>query len=312
MLALMYLTRTNGAFAALAAFGLAASSQTAQASDNETVVLAPLTPWNLDMGANSCRIARHLGSEDKPTIFYMEQWRPSGEATWMVAGGPFSKFRRFRQTRFAFGPDGDSGEFESAKWTFGEYGEALRYSSSVVMRDPAQQVQGADGPLLPRTNGLPRLDSSGADGISRLMISQKGQPEVQVELGNLKAPLEALNGCMANLVEHWGFNLEEQHTIATPPQVSNFDEVAEKINETFKDGLIPVGARADFTLRLTVSRAGALSYCELLNQTLADDFQVHRHPCRIFERFAKLEPALNDAGEPVESFRVLSIIYGSY
>lgn len=309
MLALMYLKRTNGVFAALAAFSLAASSQTAQANDNEAIVLAPLSPWNLDMGANSCRIARHVGSEDKPTIFYMEQWGPSDQATWMVAGGPFSKFRRFRQTQFAFGPDGDSGEFESAKWTFGEYGDALRYSSSIAMRDPAQQGQEADNLLLPRKNGLPRLDSGGADGITRLMIIQKGQTEVQVELGNLKAPLEALNGCIANLVEHWGFNLEEQRTIVTPPRLSNFDEVAQKVIETFKDGVIPVGARADFILRLTVSKTGTMTSCELLNQTLADSFQIRRHPCRILERFANFEPALNAAGEPVESFHTVTIVH---
>ncbi len=280
----------------------------ALAEDNEPEILVPLTRWNLDMGENSCRIARHLGSAEQPTIFYMEQWSPSNRVTWMVAGGAVSKFRDDDKTRFAFGPDGDSGESATAAWNFANYGNALRHSSPIVAQPVANGEQ-VTPTVISRDIGLLQIDSASADGISQLTLSQDGHSDVALELGNLKAPLEAMNACMANLVTSWGYDLDLQRTIVSRPSITNYGRVARRIMENYPASAHEADAQANFLLRLGIDEEGELKDCVLLNQTLADDFDMERHPCSDFKRTAEFIPAQNAAGEPVESYHVVRIVY---
>lgn len=154
-----------------------------------------------------------------------------------------------------------------------------------------------------------QIDSAGADGISQLTLSQDRIGDVVFELGNLKAPLEAMNACMENLVSYWGYDLNLQRTIVSSPSIPNMAKVADAIKKNYPLSALEVAAQADFLLRLRINEEGELKNCVLLNQTLADDFDMERHPCSDFKRTAEFIPARNAAGEPVESYHVVRIVY---
>ena len=69
------------ACAALA--GLAAPEAPAFAAqdDRGPTVIDPAGPWQLDMAENNCRLARAFGTEEKKTLFLLEQWDPSTEVS---------------------------------------------------------------------------------------------------------------------------------------------------------------------------------------------------------------------------------------
>lgn len=279
-----------------------------QAKDREPIVLSPAGPWQLDMAEHKCRIARLFGEGDQETVFYLEQWDPSRSAYWNVAGPPLEKYKAWRDTRFAFGPAGDEDEFEFVPSTLGDYGAAIGRSSTIVAHEqPHPDEEERDYVTDPR--GLQALDSEGATDIETLTLSQKARSDVVLELGSMAAPLSAMNTCMKNLVEYWGFDVAQQETVQTPPKVGNLMRVAREIQEHYPNDALRRGGQADFHLRLTVDEAGGIEECILLNQTLADDFDMRKHPCTAFKKYAEVEPARNAAGEPVRTYYTSRIVY---
>lgn len=291
---------------------LASTPAVAEVANDDAVVLRPASQWNLDMGQNKCRIARVFGNGEARTAFYLEQWDPSSTVYWAAAGPDFAKFSDERDTTFSFGPSGDSQKFKFTGVTFGEFGSLIGAASSVAPGSP--DAANGDAPAsqrdwIAKPYGLPQLDASGARGINSLTISQAGRKAVVLELGDLKAPLSAMNVCMEDLVRYWGFDLDEQRTIVSPPLFSNMDEIVRLVGKTYPETALKAGAQAFFHIRLIVAADGSVEDCVLVNQTLADDFDMTRHPCAIFKRYAKIEPARDAKGASVRSYYANRIVY---
>ena len=278
------------------------------AEEPEKVDLRPSSAWQLNMAETNCRIGRFFGEGEKPTVFYLEQWNPSKHADWLVAGPALDTFRIKRDMNFAFGPGGDRSEFEVMKATLGDIGTAMSSSSTIVPNDGlGSGVEGSDVSDEPR--GFPTLDSAGAKRINTFTLSQEGRPDLNLFLGDMEAPLAAMNACMKNLVESWGFDAAEQATVQTPPVILNLPKVAGKVQQFYPQKALVKGGQANFMLRLTVSETGKMEDCFLVNQTLADDFDMKKHPCEAFRQFAEFEPARDAAGEPIKSYYVTRIAY---
>lgn len=275
--------------------------------------LQPTGPWQLDMGENNCRMARTFGTEDEKTLFLLEQWDPSAEAGWVVTGPAVRKFKNRSSAVYAFGPGGDADEFDVVASTFGDFGTAVRAYSSVAF-DPDRAKTEDRGEDTERDyavdpRGLPQLDAEGAQGVAYLDLGGRAPDEVRLMLGDMEKPLEAMNLCMANLVDHWGFDVAEQKTVVMPPIPRNIDTVTRMIVKEYPLKALRRGAQADFHLRLTVDPDGSVSQCAMINQTTADDFDPRRHPCTIFTERAKFEPAMDAAGKALPSFYTTRIVY---
>lgn len=293
------------------AIGIAAFTvlfaQPASAGDADAVILRPATSWQLDMAESKCRISRLYGEDKDKTAFYLEQWDPSTAASWSVAGPSVEKYRAGRDTRYAFGPDGDDDEFKFIEAKLGEYGNAVSHTSTIAAREfPDEDF---DRDHLPTPRGLPSLDSDGAASITTLTLSQKGRDDVVLELGSMKAPLDAMNVCMADLVQHWGLDVEQQKIVYSPPEIKNPVQVAKRVQQHYPSNALWRGGQADFHLRLIINAGGSLGSCVLINQTMAEDFDMRRHPCKAFEDIGEFEPARTATGEPIKSFYATRIVY---
>lgn len=287
---------------------LAFTVTTAQAKEIEPVRLAPSGVWQLDMAENKCRIARLFGEGESETVFFIEQWDPSRSAYWNVAGPPLEDYREWRDTNYAFGPGGDEGEFRFVPSTLGDYGTAIGRSSTFAQNEESD-IDEEDRDYAKDPRGLQVLDSEGAQGIHLLTLSQKNQADVVLDLGDMEAPLAAMNSCMRNLVEHWGFDLVQQESVQSPAKVTNIESVARIIQKEYPRDALRRGGQADFHYRLTVGEDGKVEDCLLLNQTLAEDFDMRRHPCTAFKDHAEIEPARGVSGEAVRTYYTGRIVY---
>ncbi|NVD45024.1 energy transducer TonB [Qipengyuania atrilutea] len=294
---------------AVAAISLVAAPHSAALAEDEAVVLKPSSPWNLDYGEHRCRIARTFGEGENLNVFYLEQWQPSTGASWLVAGPAIDGYRAGRTTNFKFGEKGDSGEFEMRDMTIGEFGKAVTSRSSVVSKEANAVEKTVNDPDFYERDGLEQLDSVKASGIDKLSISQNGQPSVILKFGDLEKPLAAMNQCMANLVARWGFEVPEQETVAVAPKPVDIMPVARRIQRNYPASAIIKGAQADFQVRLNIEADGIISDCQLVNLTLADDFDMKRHPCAAFMELAKYEPARTATGKPIRSYVIQRIRY---
>ena len=290
--------QSNLLVAASAAVSMLALASATPALADEAVALEAASPWQLDMAENKCRLARLYGEEGNRHLVFFEQWDPSAYSAWAVAGPAFRKFRDNREAAFSFGPGGDGSDFTFVDRTLGDFGPLVQASTSVAK--------------LPETEGeapgFPMLDAAGAKPVTRLTISQ-GKEAIAFELGSMEAPLKAMNLCMEDLVKSWGFEPELQKTVAKRPQFENMQKVASLVQRFYPKDALRKGAQADFHLRLTIDAQGGIEDCRLLNQTLADDFDMRLHPCTVFKNHAKVTPALDTEGKPVRTYYATRIVY---
>ncbi|NNC51415.1 MAG: hypothetical protein HKO08_00055 [Erythrobacter sp.] len=288
---------------------LAAANAASAKDDPEIVVLKPSSPWNLDMGEHKCRIARLFGEGENQTIFMIDQWDPSKTAQWTVAGPALERYRNGRKTEFEFSDGGDAGEFDLVGSSLGDFGNAIQNSSGFVADEAETGEEDEEPDYAANPRSLPELDAKGAAALEWLTLSQRGRTPVRLHLGSLQAPLASMNVCMESLVEFWGFDIAEQRSVASPPEVTNMSTVVREIGEEYPNTALKRGAQADFHIRLTVDTQGEIENCVLLNQTAVDDFDLGGHPCTAFGRYANIEPARDAAGQPVRTYLANRIVY---
>ena len=296
---------------AAAALFVAVAPLSAALAEDEAVVLEHSSFWRLDADENRCRLARQFGEGENKTLFYMEQWHPSLKVDWLVAGAVFDGYSEDKPTTFAFDDGGDRGEFEFLGQTVEGFGKAVAYKS-VVIENPEQSTGRPDEEaiasyLKPRTDLY--LDSKKAAGIERLTLSQGGQRDIVLKLTDLEKPLAAMNLCMDSLIRSWGFDVDEQRTVTQGPKPTNMAAVARRIQLEYPMKAARAGAQATFQMRLTIEADGSISDCLLVNTTLADDFDMRKHPCTVFLKQAKFEPARTASGEPVRTYYMQRIAY---
>ncbi len=290
---------------------LGAASLPLHGKEADGIVLPPVGPWQLDMAENSCRLARVFGTAGEETVFIIEQFSPGSTARWMVAGSIMKRFRERREMSFAFGPDGASGEFTPTGASLGEWGPAVDHASPIAF-DPDfdRDDDTNDEPdYVADPRGLPMLDAEGAGSVEQLDLMQNGRDPVVLKLGKMAPPVAAFNVCMNDLVKSWGFDPVEQARVQSPPQVTNMANVAQSIMNHFPRKAERRGEQADFHLRLTIGTTGQIEDCKLLNMTLAENFDMSRHPCKTFKDIARIEPARTASGDPVRSFYTTRILY---
>lgn len=282
----------------------------AAGQDDGPRTFAPSSQWHLDMAEHKCRIARTFGEEAKPTVFYLEQFNPWSSADWAVAGDAVAEFSQSREIRFRFAPGGDEGEIEPRHRELGGFGQLIGGFSSIVDKpDPEEGPVDAKADELDKPRGLPSLDGAGAAGIDRLELGQRGKDTIILDLGSMNAPLEALNICMRDLVEYWGFDPEEQAKVVSGPELSNLLKVAQMIQRSYPARALRNQSQADFHMRTTIGADGTVEDCELINITLADDFDMTVSPCTLFKKYADVEPARLTDGTPIRSYAITRIMY---
>ena len=289
-----------------AVVGLLAHPAPASAKDGP-VTLEPLGAWALDMAENKCRMIRAFGTEDRKTLLLLEQWDPSEQMTWMVTGDATKNYRNRRRAHYAFGNGGDEGKIDLIGMTFDGHGPAIGTSSTIAAKEPRPRDEDRDFSIEPR--GLPTLDSEAAQSITYLDIGTRAPDDVRLNLGSMKGPMDAMNMCMANLVEYWGFDVEQQRSVVQPPQPKNMRNVVDAITQAYPSKALGRGAQADFHIRVSVGADGKVEDCVLINQTTAPDFDQARDPCYVFTQKAEFTPALDASAKPVPSYFATRVIY---
>ena len=307
--------------AVAAAFALCMTGAAHAADD--PVVLAPASQWQLDLGEDNCRISRLFGDTEKPHLFFLEQWSPSSNADWRVSGPELDRYRLPGEIRFSFGPEGDDGSYEALKSTLGDFGTVVGSGSTVAKNNhppipelaklrekskgEAQRGQAPDeGPM---TAAKLSLDAEQAAGVSSLTVGQNGRTDVMLQLGSMKAPLDAMNQCMDNLVKYWGLDVDEQKSVARTARFDNLSEIAREIQKSYPSKALVRGAQANFAFRVIISEDGKIEQCKLLATTLAEEFQFRKDACDAVVKIGEASPAIAVSGKPVRSYIFTRINY---
>lgn len=206
--------RTN-----LLALALVMASGPVHAELTAPVVLKPSGKWIVDYAESRCRAVRMLGNEDERSVLILDQYAPSRQLIWTIAG-PVIPNRSNVSIQFvpAYGPlkmarDG----LTLGKFGHSTFGTGFEKPDAVFF-DPGQRREKTepddDNQVLPA-----KLDVSEAARISWVAIESGTKREVRFALDNMVPLYTAMNACMSDLLVSWAMTRQPKPRSKSP---SNF------------------------------------------------------------------------------------------
>ena len=277
----------------------------------DPTVLEPASPWNVDYANDRCRLLRLFGPEGSRTALLIEQLEPSEDFDFTVAGPPFRQFRERTDVRLQFGPNLAAFDRKFQAGSFGEYDSAMSFGT--INADLSNRLQTKlDGlgvtpdqtaDVAATNKELAQAQGAQIDWIELRQATQR----VKLRTGSLEGVFAALNTCTENLLQSWGVDSADFASVATDAVLKNGEDVARRIQRDYPRAALAQGRMANFRLRLFIDPVGNVTDCRMLE--LSDGEGFDDTPCRIMLKHARFDPALDDQGNAVADYDMVTLRY---
>ena len=285
--------------ALVAAAGLAVGANPVAAQDNAEV-FKPVGQWSLDYGDDYCRLA-HSYSNGKDTLtLAVERIQPGPMARMVLLSNAIKPYRSAQEIGWHFTP--------------GDPERKARYTHAPTAGGPEYYNLGqfTVAPLVPPAPGkAPPLydraaEQASAKAFTGLVFDSGLSAPLQVETGDLSAPIAALQKCADDLAKSWGLDPAKLQTEKSPA-----------VPDKGGVGWLPQGtiAFSDFgklaggsnQVRLMVDATGKPTSCAIHWVTL--DATTNDKICKTLMGSAKFTPAMDAGGQPMPGFWVASPMF---
>jgi TonB family protein len=155
---------------------------------------------------------------------------------------------------------------------------------------------------------LPRALRSdvAADKSTRLNVQFARRYAVQLDLGSMKAPLAALDGCMDDLIKGWGLDPVQQRQRKRAPEPTESPAKWFRTDD-YPTGLNHFGVGGIVVLRLVVDADGTVTGCGV--SKAGGDKAFEDLTCQLAKTRARFQPAIGAEGEPIPSVWIQSITW---
>jgi hypothetical protein len=170
-------------------------------------------------------------------------------------------------------------------------------------------LQLADGPAPGSAPPPPysrEAEQAAAREITALELTDGFIDPLRIETGALDEPIEALQVCADELVTHWGLDAEAHRALSRPAAPAG------PTAGWLEPGTIPFGEFARLSggnneLRLLVDAAGRPTACHVQWPSLAA--ALNESICATVMEKGTFTPALDQAGQPIDSFWTTSLFF---
>lgn len=246
------------------------------ATPKETVRLAPLSPWNLHYGDNSCRLGRVFGSAAKPTTLVLERISPGGSMSLLVFGGDL-KAREGEEATVQFLPvAGLSFEGGGVARTAKSKEPAVLWSHVEFLvehrKTPEERRQeyGVAVDALAEPAAIRAEEDANAKQISGFAIREPGGRTVILETGSLGRANAMMRDCARQQLISWGVDPAVQEKIVKPARTKNLPGLFS--SNDYPPGAVASGEQSIVQARLNIDADGHVSRCTSLTYFQAPGF----------------------------------------
>lgn len=291
--ALMVLkTRASVAF-------LAAILSATSASAREPLTLAPSSQWVLDYADDKCRLMRKFGSGENLVELQIEQSSRAPYYNLGLFGQPVSRVWG-DLIRVAFGPNEAPSE---------------RSFISGKMKDPKMPfllmhgIHLAPVPDDARQGEFPVIDigPERERAITRLTLERGLYKPLELEIGSMGEPLEAMRVCVDDLIKELQLDPEGMTEIVTEPKPRNLYRIARQIQQIYPSRMEKNRTGGTVEVRLVINKEGKPTTCQIAKSDRPAAFDDY--VCFGLMRNAEFEPAIGPDGEPRYGVWSTTVIY---
>jgi hypothetical protein len=257
----------------------------------------PAGPWAVDYGDDYCRLARNFSNGTNTLSVAFERIQPAADMRLILVGPDLKTYRSAEEIGWHFLP-GDPER--KARATQSQTADGKQwYNLGPVTITPF--VPPAPPPPYDRS-----AEQTAAKALTGFVIDGSVTTPVQVDTGDLGAPIAALQACADDLAKSWGLDPAKLQT-----------QKSAAIAKGGGVGWLPMGtvAFADFAklgggsnqVRLMVDATGKPTSCAVhwpsLDQTTNDKI------CKTLMLNGKFTPAMDSAGQPMPGYWVASPLF---
>lgn len=278
----------------------AAPPQAAMAKVKE-VILTPSSSWHVDWGQGSCLLARQFGPADKPLLLSMRTYAPGYDFEMTLAGDQVATIANLDRWRIAYGSGEPIAQRGHQNALTENFGRAVVFSSTLSLVDDGRNNTMEDDTVDPR----PYPDEGFEKQLDRIAFSSTSKTVI-LQTGSMAKAMSALRQCTDNLLKAWGLDPAIQSSLAVPTRVADKGWI-HQIQGSFPSVLMIQGKEARVHMRVLVDRAGKPTGCDTVQTFSNTDFKDRA--CNIVLRSARFKPALDKAGNAVDSFYTTTILY---
>ena len=285
------------------AAGLLASPASAQSSV-APLRLEPRTEWVLDYAEERCSLHLGFGEGEDSLNLRIDWFGPRSHFRFLVVGPAVPKLAgAWSDLRYRFTPDAEHREGMGINGTYRDL-PAVSFGTSFLAVEPDTDWRGLSAAERNERSAAPiPAQPEFEKQVRTLELRFADGTELVLALGSMAKPLEAMRGCMDNLVLVWGLDPVVQSTLTrlAAPKPSTIRRVQRRFpfTELAKgtNAFVPVRVMLDATRRVTASNV----QIEGIDESFTDAV------CNNLAR--GYEPARDANGDPVASVYPTSVIY---
>ena len=294
------MTRFCVALSAMAAVLLA---MPATAQDTAPRVFTRTGQWALDMGTESCRIARAFTNGTEQVSLALERNRADNQVRLIVVGNALHPFRNADELGYAFMPGNDQ---RSARYVKSETPDGQAYynlGTAFIGPNPFTAPPPAD--FAAPYNRAAELEF--ASSVTAIALNDGLMEPIRLETGSLRGAITALQACTDDLLRTWGLDWERHQTMTrrAMPTGPAFEWVPSGV-VGFQDFAAFGGAQNPF--RVMVSAEGRPTSCTAHWVSL--DARQNERICAGIMENGSFTPALDAAGAPMASYWMVDYMSG--
>lgn len=271
---------------------------------DEPLSLAATSNWNLHYGDEGCRLSRQFGSDENTVLLAFTKSAPGTSMEVLASGVPLKHNNRM-VFAYRFNPQSTIDVRRPLFADTDNGGTLWQFNGGLIEQDEYRKLINQDAKL----PALKAAEREAASVISSFSILKGVEQAVTLETGNLTPALEAMDTCLDDLVESWGYDPAIEAGIQSRPE----PKVSPVKWINFRD--YPDEAlRKDFAgavrFRLGVNEEGRAESCTIQSSYSHPSFP--EAVCSAFKNRARFNPARNQAGEPVATYWASMVLFSPH
>ena len=284
--------------AAVAAAFCAIAGTAHAADDSAPRVFRPTSPWALDYGDDYCRLARNFSDGTDEISLAMDRIQPSLFTRMIVAGDAAKPFRKATMLGYRYLPSGEERKTMLLRSKTADGTQFLIIYPAVLAPPPKF---GEPPQLYSR-----EAEQQFAGGVNGLILTEGLNDAIQIETGNLKPVIVAMQECTDDLLKTWGLDAAK-HQGETRQVLPDGDT-----SKWLPQGTIGFGDFAKLSggtnqVQLMVDATGKPTDCKIFYPTL--EKETNDKVCAALKENAQFTPALDADGKPFASYYMTSPLF---
>lgn len=271
------------------------------------LVFRPVGDWASGRDTDTCRLVRTFANGKQQITLTLERTEPDSGFSVGLSGSGLSVSGQARRASLHFVPADTVQTLPLVHLKFADGRPFYRIVGASLL--PRQRQD----PKSPREQRVAEIvydrgsELTAAGGVDALLLLDGFRTDVRLELEKMDKPIALLHRCVDQLIASWGFDSDafwSQRRHAAPAE-------PEAIGHALLKNVV-IGTRIyHFTdairLRVNVNKQGAATACRIVGSDR--NSSVAEPTCKVLLDDVRYLPALDAAGEPVDSFFAASMVF---